>query len=79
MGPGPDLNKLGAEAATRVEGLSAEEYVKQSIVDPGAFIAPECPTGRCINAMPKNYGDQLSEEELDILARYLLSLSPEGE
>jgi mono/diheme cytochrome c family protein len=77
FGPGPNLNELGNVAGDRVEGLSAEEYVRQSIVDPGAHIVKECPTGKCINAMPKNYGDQLSEEDLDTLVQFLLGLANE--
>ena len=75
FGPGPDLNELGKVAADRVEGLSAEEYVRQSITDPGAYIVKKCPTGRCINVMPKNYGDQFSEEELDVLVQFLVGLA----
>ncbi|MCP5016361.1 MAG: hypothetical protein GY938_13985 [Ketobacter sp.] len=42
-GPGPQLNNIGTVAVTRIPGLSAREYSEQSIVDPGAYIVPECP------------------------------------
>ena len=73
FGPGPNLDELKDVAATRVEGLSAEEYVHQSIVQPAAFIVKQCPAGPCVNAMPKNYSDQMTAEELDALVQYLLN------
>ena len=72
---GPDLNSIGTDAATRVDGLSAEGYIYDAIIDPSAFISPECPAGTCLdNLMPKDYGDKLSQSELDALVTYLLSL-----
>ncbi|HAJ37969.1 MAG TPA: hypothetical protein DCL15_20045 [Chloroflexi bacterium] len=73
FGPGPNLDDLKDVAATRVEGLSAEEYVHQSIVEPGAFVVKQCPAGPCVNAMPKTYPDQMTTEELDALVQYLLN------
>lgn len=73
FGPGPNLDELKDVAATRVEGLSAEEYVRQSIVEPAAFVVKQCPAGPCVNAMPKNYSDQMTAEELDALVQYLLN------
>ena len=37
---GPDLTYIGDIAGTRTN-LSAEEYIRQSILEPGAFIAPD--------------------------------------
>ena len=40
---GPELTAIGAIAATEradSTGLSAEEYIRQSIEDPGAYISP---------------------------------------
>ncbi len=76
-GPGPYLNGLAEVAGSYVSGLSAEDYIRQSILEPGAFLAPECPTGPCLNIMPNTYGDNLSEVELDTLVKFLLSLPPE--
>ncbi len=73
-GPGPNLNGLQEYAADRVEGMSAEEYVRQAILDPGAHIVDECPRGPCVDVMTKNYGEKLSDDEVDVLVRYLLSL-----
>jgi len=73
FGPGPNLDELKDVAATRIEGITAEEYVHQSIVEPGAFVVKKCPAGPCVNAMPKNYADQMTAEELDALVQYLLN------
>jgi mono/diheme cytochrome c family protein len=67
-GAGPARTGMGERAATRVAGLSAEEYLHQSIVDPGAYVVEGFG-----NIMPKAYGDQLSEKELNDLITYLLT------
>jgi cytochrome c oxidase subunit 2 len=56
---GPDLDKV-------LVGKDAN-FIKQSITDPDAEIAPGFQAG----IMPKNYGDTLSPEELDALVKYL--------
>ncbi len=33
-GPGPNLNDLGSRAGDLISGLSAREYIKQSILNP---------------------------------------------
>lgn len=72
---GPNLGGIATRAGTEVAGLSAEEYIHQSIVDPNAFIVPECPTGPCSpNLMPQTFGSTLSEAELNGLIQYLLTL-----
>ena len=35
---GPDLTDLADRAGDRVEGLTADEYVRQSVLDPQAYI-----------------------------------------
>ena len=37
---GPDLTSVGGVAGERVGGLSAEEYISQSLATPQAFIVP---------------------------------------
>lgn len=73
---GPELTNVATNAETRVTGQSAEEYIRTSILDPSAHIVEECPTGPCASpsAMPANFGELLSEEELSDLVIYLLSL-----
>ena len=68
---GPDLNELAALAEDRDPKLSAEEYVKESIVDPPASVVK----GYSGDTMPGNFADQLTPEEIDTLVKYLLGLS----
>ncbi len=74
---GPDLSNIAVDGATRVDGYSAAMYVYESILDPNAFIAEECPTGPCLgppSAMLANFGERMAEnpqDMADILA-YLL-------
>lgn len=66
---GPPLDRVGTVAETRRPGVPAEEYLRQSVVDPGAYLVPGYP-----DSMPRGLGDRLSEEDLDALIRYLASL-----
>ena len=70
---GPDLTLIGATAGGRVSGLSAEAYLRQSILEPNAFIAPVCPNGPCLaNIMPRDYAMRLSEGQVEIVVAFLL-------
>lgn len=66
---GPGLAGLKARASDRVAGMSLEEYVHQSIVDPNAHVVEGFNP-----VMPPNFGDIMSEGEIDDLVAYLLSL-----
>jgi len=67
-GAGPELPGMGERAATRVEGMTAAEYLHESIVDPGAYLVEGYQ-----DIMPPTYGDQYSEAELADLVAYLLA------
>jgi mono/diheme cytochrome c family protein len=72
---GPNLTHIGTEAGTLVAGQSAADYIRTSIINPSAFIAPKCPAGACVDkVMPPTFGQKLSQQELDDLVAYLLSL-----
>lgn len=72
---GPNLANIGTNAATRVAGYTAEAYLRESILNPNAFIAPECPTGACLpNLMLPNLADLLTPAEIDTIVNYLLTL-----
>jgi cytochrome c551/c552 len=62
---GPDLTALADRAGDRVEGLSAEDYVRQSVLDPRAYVVdgydPLMPV------LP------VDTQELDALVEFLLS------
>jgi cytochrome c oxidase subunit 2 len=65
---GPAMDGLGQIAATRVDGLSGEEYIRQSIIEPGAYIVEGFEP-----VMPANFGATLSEDEINTLVEYLLA------
>ena len=59
---GPALIGIGSRAS--------EEYLRESILDPNAVLVPGYPSG----TMPAVWANQLSDEQLDQLVAYLLSL-----
>ena len=63
---GPDLSSLGDRAASRVAGLDARAYVRQSLREPGAYRAPTSST----TLMPDL---QLSDEQIESLVVFLLT------
>jgi cytochrome c551/c552 len=69
---GPNLAGIGAAAASRRPGTSAETYLRESLLEPMAFTAPDCPFGPCTpGGMPQL---QLTEAELETLVNFLLTL-----
>ena len=66
---GPPLTHVGTVAETRQPGTSAEDYLRASLTDPGAYIVPGYP-----DSMSRGLARQLSDADLDALVRYLLSL-----
>jgi cytochrome c oxidase subunit II len=68
---GPDLDNL-RQAAARA-GRPPEEFVRESIVNPDAYIAPGFPEG----VMPKTFRD-LPERQLDALVQYLVQQAQGG-
>ncbi len=69
---GPTWKGLFGEEVTLDDGTTVvadEEYLRRSIVDPGAQIVQGFP-----NVMPKNYKDQLTEEQIQSLIEYIKSL-----
>lgn len=72
---GPSLANATSWAGTRVEGMTAEEYVAQSIRTPTAFISPAysgSAGGPGEGQMPLL---QLSDAEIDAIVTYLLASS----
>ena len=67
---GPSLAGIAGQAGTRVSGKSAEEYLRESIVNPNAFVVEGFPSG----VMYQNYGKELSEQEIADLVAFLLTL-----
>ncbi len=74
---GPWLGNLKEISGTRVEGISAAQYVYESILDPNAFIVPDCPFGSCTrpSLMPGTFGSSFmvrNPQDLADLLVYLL-------
>lgn len=67
---GPVLDGLASRAGTTVEGLTAEEYIHQSIVDPSAHVVE----GFADGVMPQNFAEVLSEDQIADLVAFLLTL-----
>ncbi len=67
---GPNLAGVGSRAATTVSGQSAEEYLHTSIVKPNEYVVQ----GFVAGLMPQNYGEVLTEEQINNLVAYLLTL-----
>ena len=67
---GPSFDGIATRAATRVPGLSAEEYLRQSILDPNAYVVEGFPAGQ----MLQNFGELLTEEDIENLVAFLLTL-----
>ena len=65
---GPSLFGIADRAATRVPWLSADDYVRQSIVEPDAFVVPDFAAGQ----MAGGWAQVLSETQIDSLITYLL-------
>ena len=75
---GPNLAGIGTVGATRIEGYTAEAYIRESIVDPEAFIVEECPLGPCAaGLMQPTFAQLMTEEEYEALVAYLVSLKEE--
>jgi mono/diheme cytochrome c family protein len=67
---GPAQNNVGAEAGMRVPGQSAEDYLRESIVDPDAYVVD----GFAPGLMYQFYGRDLTEQQIDDLVAYMLTL-----
>ena len=62
---GPDLDNLAADAQKAGKPLDA--YVKESIVDPDAYVVPGFQKG----VMPTTFGHSLAAAQIDALVKYL--------
>ncbi len=64
---GPSLTGVGSRYDA--------DFIKESILNPNAVIAEQCPTGPCQkDIMPMTFGDTLSSEQIDSLVSYLSGL-----
>ncbi len=82
-GVGPYLYGIANVAGSRVEGMSAIDYLHEAIVNPNAHIAPPQigPDGQEFpwppNLMPQNWGEQLEPYQIADIIAYLMTLNQE--
>lgn len=67
---GPSQAGLAIRAETRVPGQTAEEYIRNSIVNPNDYIVD----GFAEGLMYQNYATDLTPEQIDDLVAYTLTL-----
>lgn len=67
---GPSFYGLADRAANRIPGMSAEEYIRQSILEPDAYVVPDFPKG----LMVQNFIEILTENQTDDLVAFLMTL-----
>nr|BAL57500.1 hydroxylamine reductase [uncultured Chloroflexota bacterium] len=76
---GPDLSQVGERAAKTISESSysgkaktAAEYIRESIEQPDAYVAPQCPNGPCVKGtMPASLAKLLTPQELEAVVQYL--------
>lgn len=66
---GPVMAEIGRQAATRVDGLDARAYIRQSILEPSVYLVDGYK-----DKMPSNYGERIDDETLEAIVAYLLTL-----
>jgi cytochrome c551/c552 len=64
----PSFEGIAERAAEEQPPLTAAQYIHESIINPNAFVVEGYPP-----AMPPNYADRLSDQELADIIAYLLS------
>ena len=67
---GPDHTHIGSEAANRIPGYSAEQYLRESILEPDAFIEEGYTPGLMA---PLVAAANLSDADVDALVAFLLA------
>ena len=75
----PWLGNIGNVASTRIEDISAEQYILDSILNPVIHIATDCPGGPGVEAHMENlqFSNRLNPQEMEDLLAYLRALEEE--
>ena len=71
---GPSLAGIAGVAGDRVSGLTAEQYLRQSILEPDAYVVDGYPAGQMLGG----YEETLTNQEIDALVLFLLTLTENG-
>lgn len=67
---GNNLSNIGNRATTTVPGQSAEDYLRESIINPDAYLAGGYQEG----IHYRNYKDVLTNQQISDLVAYMLTL-----
>ncbi|MCS7249222.1 MAG: cytochrome c [Anaerolineales bacterium] len=67
---GPSLAGIATYAQTAMPGVSAEAFLRQAILEPDKHLMEGYPAG----VMYSNYGKDLSQEEIEALVAFMLTL-----
>jgi len=67
---GPSFAGVATRAVDRIPEMSVEEYLRQSILEPEAYVVEGFPSG----LMVPNLGETLTEAQIDDLVAFLLTL-----
>ncbi len=81
---GPNLTQVFSSAGALIaserykasggQATSPREYLRESILSPGTYLADDCPTGPCQDfVMPRSFKKQLTPEQLEVLLDLLSS------
>ncbi len=70
---GPSHSDIAIRAETAVPGMSAEDYIRQSILEPNAHITE----GYAEGVMYQNYAEELPAPNIDDIVAYMLTLRGE--
>ncbi|GAB4579435.1 MAG: hypothetical protein Fur0022_21730 [Anaerolineales bacterium] len=65
----PNIVGLSAQAGARIPGYSAEQYLREAIVLPDAFVVEGYPAG----VMPQNFGELMTAQQLADILAYLMT------
>lgn len=66
---GPNLTGVAERAKTRIEGLTAEEYIRQSILEPRSYVV-----SGYRDIMYPDFSKHLQEQDITDLIAYLMTL-----
>ena len=66
---GPSIAGIATRAATRIPGIAAEDYIRQSITNSADYIV-----AGFTDQMPDDWTEVLTASEIDALVSYLLTL-----
>ncbi len=67
---GPSMAGIASRAGSAVAGQAAEDYLRESILNPNAYLVEGFPA----DTMPNVWGTELTDAQVDALIAYLMTL-----